>query len=229
MNAQEQAAADLLATGEPNFFVFFGAVAEFSRRERGRLGGLKAKAQGQVGRRGKTIPNLKGLKRTLAQLRTEQIDQRSALAVGVRQFKDDVRSDLGGDLTRSAEEVLEIAAREKILLDSIDAWLFRQTNLVDRRKRQVIGAVVQRTKIADSLVKKLETLGLDRKAKPIQDLASYLDEAVSEEEGDGEDGGGGAGADDAPRGSGDPPGTPGDGADDRAPLAGDEREPSDPV
>jgi hypothetical protein len=50
------------------------------------------------------------MRRVLARLTTQRLDGRSALAVAVRKFKADVAADLGGDLTRAQQVVLEQAA-----------------------------------------------------------------------------------------------------------------------
>jgi len=46
------------------------------------------------------------MRRTLRALTTKRLDGRSALAVAVRNWKADVRADLGGDLTRARETIL---------------------------------------------------------------------------------------------------------------------------
>jgi hypothetical protein len=51
------------------------------------------------------------MRRTLRALTTRRLDGRSALAVAVRRWKEDVSRDLGGDLTRAQETILELAAR----------------------------------------------------------------------------------------------------------------------
>ncbi len=47
------------------------------------------------------------MRRTLRTLTTKRLDGRSALAVAVRRWKDDVRRDLGGDPNRAQETILE--------------------------------------------------------------------------------------------------------------------------
>jgi hypothetical protein len=57
---------------------------------------------------------------------------------------------------------------------SIDGWLVQQPSLVDRRKRALLPVVRERQSLADALVRYLSVLGLERKAKDVTDLASYL-------------------------------------------------------
>ena len=106
-------------------------------------------------------------------LTTKRLDGRSALAVAVRTWKAEVRRDLGGDLTRAQETILEAAAQSWVILLSLDDWIARQPSLVTK-KRTVLPVVVQRMQIAEGLARHLERLGLDRQAKPVVDLGAYL-------------------------------------------------------
>jgi hypothetical protein len=84
-----------------------------------------------------------------------------------------VAADLGGDLTRAQETILEATAQSWVILSSLDDWIARQPSLVTK-KRQVLPVIVQRMQIADSLARNLERLGLERRAKPVPDLTAYL-------------------------------------------------------
>ncbi len=50
----------------------------------------------------------------------------------------------------------------------------RQPSLVDRRKRSLLPVVRERQSLANALVSYLTTLGLERKARDVTDLATYL-------------------------------------------------------
>src|SRR5437867_4875146 len=113
------------------------------------------------------------MRRTLRTLTTRRLDGRSALAVAVRRWKEDVRRDLGGDLIRAQETILEAAAQSWVIVSSLDDWIARQPSLVTR-KRQLLPVVVQRIQIAEGLARQLDRLGLDRKAKPVPDLNTYV-------------------------------------------------------
>ena len=54
--------------------------------------------------------------------------------------------------------IVDLAGKQKILLDSIDTWLFTQP-------RSVIPGVLQRQALADNLVRYLAQLGLERRHK----------------------------------------------------------------
>jgi hypothetical protein len=113
------------------------------------------------------------MRRALTTLTTRRLDGRSAIAVAVRHWKEDVRRDLGGDLTRAQETLLELAAQSWVILSSLDDWIARQPTLVSK-KRRVLDVVMQRMSVAEGLARSLERLGLERKAKPAPDFAAYL-------------------------------------------------------
>jgi len=112
------------------------------------------------------------MRRTLGRLTTRRLDGRSAVAVAVRRWTEDVRRDLGGDLTCAQGTILEAAAQAWIILTSLDDYIARQPTLVTK-KRQVLPIVMQRMQIAESLARHLERLGLERRAKDV-DLAAQF-------------------------------------------------------
>jgi hypothetical protein len=113
---------------------------------------------------------LRTYRRALARLGTTRLDQRTTVAINVKRFKDDVVRDLGGDPSAQQLAVLEMAARTKVMLDGVDDWLLRQPSLVAVRKKALLPALTQRQQLADSFARAMTTLGLERKAKPVQDI-----------------------------------------------------------
>ena len=77
------------------------------------------------------------MRKTLRALTTKRLDGRSALAVAVHRWKEDVRRDLGGDFTRAQGTILEAAAQKLIIRDGLADYIARLTTLVSR-KRQVL-------------------------------------------------------------------------------------------
>jgi hypothetical protein len=59
------------------------------------------------------------------------------------------------------------------MLDSIDAFILQQPTLVFAKKKQLYPVVKERTSLADSLARNLETLGLKRQARNVS-LQDYL-------------------------------------------------------
>ena len=56
------------------------------------------------------------------------IDRRTAVGRSLTEWRTEIIQDLGGDEYVSAQKraVLDLAAKTKLLLDSIDGWLLRQ-------------------------------------------------------------------------------------------------------
>jgi hypothetical protein len=97
----------------------------------------------------------------------------------VRGWRDEILEDLGGDTVSAAKRaVLDAAVGSKIILLSLDSFLFALAGsgrgLVNRRGRYAYRIVSDRMRVADSLVKQLSTLGLDRQERPPIDLSTYL-------------------------------------------------------
>ena len=120
---------------------------------------------------------LYAMKRTLSQLTTRRLDGRSAVAVAVRNWKGDVRRDLGDDLTRAQETLLEAAAQTWLLVTSLDDWLARQPSLVTK-KRLLLPVVLQRQQLVDSLARLLERLGLGRKVRDVDVVEQLAHESA---------------------------------------------------
>ena len=117
----------------------------------------------------------------IRQLTTKRLDGRSKVALAIRRWKADVTADLGGDLTRAQETLLELAAQNWLIVASLDDWIARQPSLVTK-KRRVLDVVLQRQQLAEGLARNLDRLGLDRKAKPVADLTAYLAERTKHSE-----------------------------------------------
>jgi hypothetical protein len=111
------------------------------------------------------------MRRTLTVLTTRRLDGRSAVAV--RRWKEDVTRDLGGELTRAQETILETAAQRWVILQSIYQWIGAQPSLVTK-KRRLLDVVMQTAQLEEGLARMLDRLGLDRKSRPALSLANYL-------------------------------------------------------
>jgi hypothetical protein len=105
-------------------------------------------------------------------LTTTRLDGRSAVAVQVRAFKQEVAKDLGGDLSRLQEIVLESAAQKWLLAKTLADWIGRQPALVTK-KRQLLPVVEKYVQLLDSLERTCDRLGLQRVPAPVEDFRSY--------------------------------------------------------
>jgi hypothetical protein len=85
-------------------------------------------------------------------------------------------SDLGGIEQTSTQQrqLIDLAVKTKLLLDSIDSWLVKQPSLVNHRKWALLPVVLQRQQFADALARYMTQLGLERKAKRVLSLSDYL-------------------------------------------------------
>lgn|SRR5512144_2931354 len=89
-------------------------------------------------------------------------------------------NDLGGESNVSIQQrtLIDIAAKQKLLLDSIDAWLLTRS-IIDKPKKALIPVVQQRQDLADSLARYLGQLGLERRSK-----IKTLSDLIADEEND---------------------------------------------
>jgi len=104
-----------------------------------------------------------------------QLDGRSALSQSIAKYRAELLASLGGSDSLSAQEntLVEMCSRDWLMLQHIDAYLF-QTGIFNKKRRQAYALTVQRMQIADSLTRRLQALGLQRRAKPVLSLSDYL-------------------------------------------------------
>lgn len=114
-----------------------------------------------------------GLTRLLRS-RMQHLDGRSALSQSIAKYRAELTASLGGSDNLSAQEntLVEMCSRDWLMLQHIDAYLF-QTGIFNKKRRQAYALTVQRMQLADSLTRRLQALGLQRRAKPLT-LNDYL-------------------------------------------------------
>jgi hypothetical protein len=119
---------------------------------------------------------LNSLKKAWSQLGNRALDGRSPAAIAIRRWRAELIADLGGADAISTQQlaIIDLAGKQKLLLDSIDTWLLSQPSLINHRKRSVIPVVQQGQALADALAKYLTQLGLERrhKVKTLQEILS---------------------------------------------------------
>ncbi len=127
------------------------------------------------------------LRKSLPQLLERVVDdnlpseQLSPLELAAREWRGEVLADLGGpeQVAATRMALLSAAVGTWIILHSMDRYLFElaaQDGLVNRRSRRAFAIVADRQRVADSLARQLETLGLDRAPAKVPTLADYLQE-----------------------------------------------------
>ena len=102
----------------------------------------------------------------------------------VRGWRLEILQDLGGDAVSAAKRaVLDAAVGSRIILSTLDSFLFELAGsgrgMVNRRGRYAYRIVNDRMRVADTLVKQLAALGLDRVERPPVDLGTYLSQRRS--------------------------------------------------
>lgn len=147
---------------------------------------MVARAEGQTGHVAKSpalrVPprrSRSGLYALKARVRVrglQAIDRRTAAARALMAWRQDLLSALGGqDATSPQEQALvDLAARTKLYVDSIDAWIMEQPSLVQARRKSILPILRERQALADSLARLLGQLGLQRRAKDVPNLQAYL-------------------------------------------------------
>jgi hypothetical protein len=121
-----------------------------------------------------------GVRRTQIELRelqhagTEVIDQ-TPLGPSMRVWRADLIVDLGGQENLTVQELalVDATVRTKTLLEAVDHWLFCQPRLASRR-RGLLPVVVQRATLLHGLRGLLSDLGLKRRQRDVESLATYL-------------------------------------------------------
>ena len=93
------------------------------------------------------------------------------------EWRSELIRDLGGQENLSTQQVaiVDLVAKSKLLVDSLDAWLLKQPSLINARKKSVLPVLRERQQLVDSLARILGQLGLERKAKPVPALSEYLE------------------------------------------------------
>jgi hypothetical protein len=110
------------------------------------------------------------------------IDGRSLGAKQLFSWRSELVSSLGGErnLTPQRKAIIETVCRTRLFLDTLDIWLMGQPSLLLVRKRTILPALRERQSLADSLLRHLQALGLERVAVPIPSLQDYLRERERE-------------------------------------------------
>lgn len=96
-------------------------------------------------------------------------DQLTPLDAAARAWRTEAEQDLGGELAATKRAALDVAMGSFILLSSVERYTFglaARGGLVNRRSRRAFPILETRMRLADSFMKQLQALGLERKPKP---------------------------------------------------------------
>ncbi len=138
----------------------------------------KAGRSGPPGNANARTHGLHTLRKAVATLGARVINRRTRVGRQLAAWHTNLVADLGGvdQLSTQQRALVDEAVKLKLLLDCIDAWLFAQPSLVDRRKRALLPVVRERTALVSQMQSLLRDLGLERRAREVPTLASYLAE-----------------------------------------------------
>jgi len=128
------------------------------------------------------------LKRAVVALGSRALPSRStALGRALHEWRDALVADLGGDPSTAQLALIDLAVRTKLLVDSVDGYVLAMPSPVNRQRRCLHPVVRERQSLVNQLQSILRDLGLERKAKPVEDLREYLAHrgASTESDGDG--------------------------------------------
>ena len=156
-------------------------IAAQARRLREKVAKLKAGGVG-VTKKGERRPKdngrppthgLHAVKKKLKLRGFDAIDLDSPGGQQFKAFENALLDALGEDLSVQKQTLVNLAARDWMLLNHADAWLFSQESIV--KGNSLLPVVSQRTQLASSLARTLGLLGLDEvKAREIT-LVEYLE------------------------------------------------------
>jgi hypothetical protein len=129
--------------------------------------------------RARKLPTRPGLKALMGRVNArgmQAVDRRSVAYRAAREWRNEMLASLGGEENLSAQRrtILDLASRTKLFLDHADAYLLSQASLVNKRSKSLIRLIEQRQRLADSFLKHLQALGLDRVPKPVPTMAELL-------------------------------------------------------
>ena len=129
------------------------------------------------------------LKRTVQALGSRALpSKRTALGRELHAWRQSVVDDLGGDPSTAQRGLIDLAVRTKLLVDSVDAYVLAMPSPVNRQKRCLHPVVRERQSLVNQLQSLLRDLGLERKAKPVPDLTTYLAAKTAQTGAEGPDG-----------------------------------------
>lgn len=119
------------------------------------------------------------LTRVLRTVRLDTIDRRSQVGVALRRMKADLVAQLGGEdvMTPALNLLVEEACKKAVIVEVVGNWLLTQDTLVREHPEhgpQLLRVVEQHDRLQATLANLLDRIGYERKAQPVEDLATYI-------------------------------------------------------
>ena len=97
------------------------------------------------------------------------LDQLGAVGVTLREYRSALIQDLGGEdaISTAQRMAVDIIVRDKLLLDSIDAFVLGLKSPINKSRRAPFDIVTKRFSMAHGVMTRLQMLGLERRARPV--------------------------------------------------------------
>jgi hypothetical protein len=114
------------------------------------------------------------LTRVLRKVPLNTIDGRSQVGCALRKIKDELVSQMGGPdvVTPVLSYLIDEVAKKIVITQAVGEYILRQDTLV--QEGSLVGVVEQHDRLQRTLVMMLQTLGLERRVKPVEDLRQQL-------------------------------------------------------
>ncbi len=114
------------------------------------------------------------------------LDKLGPAGEGLRAWRRGLINDLGGEDKVSTAQLalVDLAVRSYLMLEHIDRWVLSTQNIVNKRDRKVFRIVLDRQRMADSLAKYLQMLGLEKRTLEGENLTDYIEARYSDGGGD---------------------------------------------
>lgn len=115
--------------------------------------------------------------RPLRELIAHMLPPGSTPAEVRRAWREDLITSLGGEANLSTQQtwLVEATTNTFLMLQYLDTWILQRSSLfVSEKRGTLLPVVLHRQSIARTLGKLLATLGLERKAKDVENLATYM-------------------------------------------------------
>ncbi len=162
------------------------ATRRFRSPQNSEIAAPKRARGAQPGNSNRTTHGLSSLARRLRGAGLQRVDGRSALERLKRDWKNEIRTARGGELTPQLEALLETAANTMLMLSTCDNFILER-GAINRRKSSVRPIVEQRAKLVRSLRELLTTIGLEREPElrdPLRELVERYAERKAQDEPD---------------------------------------------
>ena len=117
------------------------------------------------------------------------LEELGDVAAPLKAWQDELIEALGGrdQISPQRRALVEMATREYLMLTSIDEFILSMPSYVNKTKRALFPILHERTRLADSLAKRLQMLGLERRERRVPSLHEYLEAKGKERDQETED------------------------------------------